>query len=255
MHRPGSLAERGLIESIQVEFSTRWAPYLKIMARPGRARIAADHDGRTSRRKQLNKRIARNLFVTVVTAVLVACVTINVYFPEAAAERAADRFIQDVIGPETSADGASGDGVSHNNGRPGLNPLFALIGMFIPSAHAQSVDIDIESPQINAIKQRMTERQREHLAAWLDAGAIGLDNSGLIEVRDRSAVSLSERREMEQVVAEENADRRAVYREIAVANGHPEWEERIRETFAERWVANARAGWYYQDESGNWLRK
>ena len=67
--------------------------------------------------------------------------------------------------------------------------------------------------------------------------------------------ALSERRQMEQVVAEENADRRAVYREIAVANGHPEWEERIRETFADRWIANARPGWYYQDESGNWQRK
>ena len=48
----------------------------------------------------LNKRIARHALLLGVTAVLVACVTINVYFPEAAAERAADRFIQDVIGPE-----------------------------------------------------------------------------------------------------------------------------------------------------------
>lgn len=198
----------------------------------------------------MNKRIARNVFVAAVTAVLVACVTINVYFPEAAAERAADRFIQDVIGPEMAP-----DEVSRKIPEARFNPIEALVGILIPSAHAQSVDIDIESPQINAIKQRMVERQRQHLAAWLDAGAIGLDNTGLVEIRDRSAVALSERRQMEQVVAEENADRRAVYREIAVANGHPEWEERIRETFADRWIANARPGWYYQDESGNWQRK
>ncbi|MEX0915145.1 MAG: YdbL family protein [Wenzhouxiangellaceae bacterium] len=198
----------------------------------------------------MSKRIARNVFVAGVTAVLVACVTINVYFPEAAAERAADRFIQDVIGPEMAP-----DEVSRHSPRGGFNPVAALAGILIPSAHAQSVDIDIEGPQINAIKQRMTERQREHLAAWLDAGAIGLDNTGLVEIRDRSAVPLAERRQMEQVVAEENADRRAVYREIAVANGHPEWEDRIRETFAERWVANARPGWFYQDDSGTWQRK
>lgn len=209
----------------------------------------------------MTKRIARNLFVAVVTAVLVACVTINVYFPEAAAERAADRFIQDVIGPESEAEEAFMDRPMPNGERPGVQPTFnpvaILAGILVPSAHAQSqsMNIDIESPQINAIKQRMVERQREHLSGWLDAGAIGLDNSGLVEIRDRSAVSLSERRQMEQVVAEENADRRAVYREIAVANGHPEWEERIRETFAERWIANARSGWYYQDESGNWQRK
>jgi len=207
----------------------------------------------------LTKRITRNLFVAVVTAVLVACVTINVYFPEAAAERAADRFIQDVIGPQAETEGAllsrpgaSGDGRVASRS---FNPVALLAGIVIPSAHAQSVNIDVEGPQINAIKQRMVERQRQHLAAWLNAGAIGLDNTGLIEIRDRSAVPLSERRQMEQIVAEENADRRAVYREIAVANGHPEWEERIRETFADRWIANAREGWYYQDESGNWQRK
>lgn len=198
----------------------------------------------------MNKRIARNVFVTAVTAVLVACVTINVYFPEAAAERAADRFIQDVIGPEMTP-----EEVSRSSHPVRFNPLEVLAGIIIPSAQAQSMDIDIESPQINAIKARMTERQREHLAAWFDAGAIGLDNTGLVEIRDRSAVPLSERRQMEQIVAEENADRRAVYREIAVANGHPEWEQQIRETFAERWVANARSGWYYQDESGAWQRK
>ena len=199
----------------------------------------------------LNKRIARHALLLGVTAVLVACVTINVYFPEAAAERAADRFIQDVIGPEEGADEVSGP----PEREPGFNPLAALAGILIPSAHAQAVDIDINTPQINAIKQRMKKRQREHLAGWLSAGAIGLDNNGLIAIRDRSSVPLSERRRLEQVVGEENADRRAVYREIAVANGHPEWEEQIRETFAERWIANARAGWHYQDDSGAWQRK
>jgi len=207
----------------------------------------------------LTKRIARNLFVAVVTAVLVACVTINVYFPEAAAERAADRFIQDVIGPQTETEGAllSPQSSSSNSrvASRSFNPIAILAEIVMPSAHAQSVNIDIEGPQINAIKQRMVERQRQHLAAWLDAGAIGLDNTGLVEIRDRSAVPLAERRRMEQIVAEENADRRAVYREIAVANGHPEWEEQIRETFADRWIANARDGWHYQDESGNWQRK
>ena len=32
--------------------------------------------------------------------VLAACVTINVYFPAAAAEKAADRIIEDIWGPE-----------------------------------------------------------------------------------------------------------------------------------------------------------
>lgn len=56
-------------------------------------------------------------------------------------------------------------------------------------------------------------------------------------------------------MAEENRDRSAVYREIAIANGHPEWEEQIQETFAKEWAQKARKGWYYQDASGAWRQK
>jgi uncharacterized protein YdbL (DUF1318 family) len=46
-----------------------------------------------------------------------------------------------------------------------------------------------------------------------------------------------------------------VYREIALANGHAEWEGQIREAFARQWIERAHAGWYYQDASGAWKRK
>ena len=46
----------------------------------------------------------------------------------------------------------------------------------------------------------------------------------------------------------------ALYREIARLNGHPEWVDDIRRTFAERWVAKADRGWYYR-EGGAWKQK
>jgi len=177
---------------------------------------------------------------------LAACVTINVYFPEAAAERAADRFIQDVLGE---------NGVNGEVPPPPTSQNFHWSDLFIASAHAQTANINIDTPQIEAIKERMAERQRSQLAAWFDAGAIGFSNNGLVEIRDRSAVGLADRRNLERVVGEENSDRNAVYREIAVANGHPEWEDDIRDTFARQWIANARSGWYYQREDGSWVQK
>jgi uncharacterized protein len=189
------------------------------------------------------KRIVSLLAIAAVMT-LAACVTINVYFPEAAAERAADRFIQDVIG---------------DNGRAEVPPPtssgFHWSNLFIASAHAQSPNINIDTPQIQAIKERMAERHRSQLSDWFHAGAIGFTNNGLVEIRDRSAVPLADRRNLERVVAEENSDRNAVYREIAVANGHPEWESDIRETFARQWIANARSGWYYQQADGSWTQK
>ncbi|GAB4178384.1 MAG: YdbL family protein [Wenzhouxiangellaceae bacterium] len=196
----------------------------------------------------------RRFSVIMLVLAIGACVTINVYFPEAAAEQAADRFIRDVIGAESET-----PPVEQGTGQraPSMAEGFAsgLLNLIVAPAWAQEADIDISSPQIEAIKARMSARHKQYLEAWYDAGAIGFGNDGLVVIRDRAAVPLSDRRKLEQIVAEENADRRAVYREIAVANGHPEWEDQIRETFARRWIANARPGWYYQDADGAWKQK
>ena len=194
----------------------------------------------------------RTVFACSVLTALVACVTINVYFPEAAAEEAADRFIENVIGPEDAA--ATGDQASRpqaGNWLMRLNPLDLLF----PAAHAQNVNIDINTPQIRAIQRRMEERFQSTLSAYFNSGAVGLTNDALVEIRDLGAVPLAERNQLKAAVTEENNDRRAVYREIAVANGHPEWEDQIRGTFASRWIANARPGWYYQNSSGAWVQK
>ncbi len=182
-----------------------------------------------------------------------SCVTINVYFPAAAAEKAAEKFVGDVLGEPQK------DGSLFFPGDPLRGNLLLLAGnvmdYFVPSAAAQQAEIDINTPQINAIKARMAQRQRDSLNAFFDAGAIGFGNDGLVVLRDRAAVPLNERRNLESVVAEENRDRKAVYREIAVANGHPEWEADIQKTFAQQWVSNAHKGWYYQDASGAWVQK
>jgi uncharacterized protein YdbL (DUF1318 family) len=191
--------------------------------------------------------------------VLAACVTINVYFPAAAAERAAEEFVGDVLGEEQK-DSSLFEPLRENPrdwlARVGVTAGAAVLDALVPSAQAQSqASIDINTPQINAIKSRMAERQRSSLNAWFDAGAIGFGNDGLVVIRDRAAVPLNERRNLETVVADENRDRSAVYREIAVANGHPEWEGDIQKTFAKEWAAKAKPGWSYQDEGGAWKQK
>jgi uncharacterized protein YdbL (DUF1318 family) len=189
---------------------------------------------------------------------LVACVTINVYFPAAAAERAAEEFVGDVLG-ETPKDGSRFDPLQNSLPDAQQHPLLlaamGLLDAIIPTAHAQQASIDINTPQINAIKSRMAQRQNSSLNAWFDAGAIGFGNDGFVAILDRAKVPLNERRNLESVVADENRDRAAVYREIAVANGHPEWEKDIQQTFAKEWSAKARAGWNYQDAGGNWTQK
>jgi len=199
----------------------------------------------------MKKLRAALVFCTVL--VVGACVTINVYFPAAAADRAAEKFVGDVLG-EPQQDGSLFDPFGRSRSFM-LLAASEVLDFFVPSAEAQQAEIDINTPQINAIKARMAQRQRSSLNAFFDAGAIGFSNDGFVTIRDRAAVPLSERRKLESIVAEENRDRAAVYREIAVANGHPEWEKDIQETFARQWVGNAHKGWYYQDSGGGWKQK
>lgn len=198
--------------------------------------------------KKLNAALILGALFTVA-----ACVTINVYFPAAAAERAAEQFVGDVLG-ESNEEGSLFDPLEPPAGIA-LIAAAGLVDFLIADAQAQQAEIEINTPQINAIKARMAQRQRNQLDSLFDAGAIGFSSDGFVTVRDRSAVPLSERRSLESVVADENRDRKAVYREIAVANGHPEWESEIQQTFAKEWVRNARRGWYYQDSGGAWRQK
>jgi uncharacterized protein YdbL (DUF1318 family) len=198
------------------------------------------------------KKLSMALIMGLILAVT-ACVTINVYFPAAAAERAAEKFVGDVLGEPKD------EGSLINPFEPPAHVVLmaaaGLVDFFVEDAQAQQVEIEINTPQINAIKARMAARQKQTLDPLFDAGAIGFTANGLVSIRDRSAVPLSERRNLESAVADENRDREAVYREIAVANGHPEWEKDIQEIFAKEWVQNARKGWYYQEPNGAWRQK
>lgn len=189
---------------------------------------------------------------------ITGCITVNVYFPAAAAEEAADRIIREVYGEklermEQSAPEQGDDQSSYDSSlEPGI--AMNLLYFIVPAAHAQSADISISTPAIHSLKEKMKQRH-SRLQPYYNSGAIGMDRRGLLDLRDPRAVSIKERNEVNQLVAAENQDRNALYVEIARANGHPEWEEDIRSTFARRWVANAPPGWYFMDSSGNWKQK
>ena len=105
------------------------------------------------------------------------------------------------------------------------------------------------------IQARMAGRFDATLRKGFDAGALGFGRDGLVVLREPGALELKDRVGMQQAVADDNRDRKAVYKEVAVANGHPEWEPRIREVFAKQWVDSARGGWWYQDAGGGWKQK
>ena len=199
------------------------------------------------------RKIAISLAV-MMTAFVVACVTINVYFPEAAAVEAADRIIDKVRGEP------SGEPTTRlqREGADSVPVVVALAGgmtrLLISDAHAQeAVDFDKPSPEKQALENSLAARFPS-LRPFLDSGAIGLTDSGLLEIRDRNLVPLKDRNTVVQLVAAQNNDWNALYAEIARLNNRPEWQDSIRRTFAQRWVAKAEKGWYYR-EGGTWKQK
>lgn len=128
----------------------------------------------------------------------------------------------------------------------------ALVLGFAMLASAQG-NLEIDTPAISALKQSMQQRHAQ-LAPMYAAGAIGLAADGTIALRDASSVPLAQRGQINTLVSAENADRGALYREIARANGHPEWEADVRRTFAQRWIDRAQPGWWVQS-GGGWTQK
>lgn len=193
-------------------------------------------------------------------ALLAGCVTINVYFPAAAAQKAADKVISNIMGSDSgsAAPANSAPPASSGNDPSRHEPLaMRVLDAVIPAANAAEpqANLDIQTPEIEAIEARMRDRFQSILRGLLDSGAIGFTHNGDVAIHDASRIPLSQRAQATQTIAAENSDRALLYKQIGIANGHPEWAQSMREAFAKRWISRARAGWWYQDASGNWQRK
>jgi hypothetical protein len=108
---------------------------------------------------------------------LTACVTINIYFPAAAAEEAARTIVRDVLkGEEGDAPSppVQGDKESHQL-RPG--PLMLALGVLlenlVPAAQAAQADININTPGIRAIRSSMQGRQSSLAPFYRSRGRAG----------------------------------------------------------------------------------
>ncbi|WP_017942346.1 MULTISPECIES: YdbL family protein [unclassified Thioalkalivibrio] len=199
--------------------------------------------------------------LALVLALMAGCVTINIYFPTAAAEEAARAIVRDALqlpdaeaAPESES-GAQLPAQPRHAGSAGATPALAwVLERLVSPAAAQSPDLQIETPAINRIRASMRERAPQ-LAPHFRSGAIGFGNNADVVIRDLSDVPLRDRSTVQRLISEENSDRDSLYREIARANDRPDWERQIRETFARVWVEEAPAGYWYQDRNGQWQQK
>ena len=134
-----------------------------------------------------------------------------------------------------------------------LGLWLVLVGVFAANWATAAADLELNTPAISALKASMQARHSQ-LSPFYDSGAVGLTQDGKIAVKDAAAVPLKDRGGLNSLVSAENADRAKLYKEIATANGHPEWQADIQNTFAGRWIDKAQSGWWVLG-AGGWAKK
>lgn len=194
--------------------------------------------------------------VAATAVALAACITVNVYFPEAAikdlsqqiekqVQKEAERKQQEEPKPaeEAAPQGGATSGL-----------LDTLLGATV--AHAQVAEPGVTSPAIRKIIDSRASRVAQ-LDAFKAQGVIGENNRGLVEARNlESLADLKARADVQRLVKAENTDREALYKEIAAAEGVDLAQlPRIQETYAETLRANAKPGHWIQEPGGDWKQK
>ena len=179
-----------------------------------------------------------------------ACVTVNIYFPAAAVERAADQIVKEPWGGPAKP--ATPVPQPQSRSLFSRNRLLAL--SFVSEAFAQDADINVTNPAIRALKESIKNRSNA-IKPYMDRGNVGIARDGLLAVRSADGLNLKERAEVNQLIDAENKDREALYAEIAKANGIPKENiPKIKSIFAKSWIEQAQPGWWIQS-NGNWQKK
>lgn len=119
---------------------------------------------------------------------------------------------------------------------------------------AQAPDLRVESPLTVELRESMKNQFRQ-LRPWVENGALGFKMDGTIVVRDPSVVPLSERQALTILLNANARDKAALYREIARLNGQPQLEQEVAASTASRMRDRMPAGWWIQDDNGNWAQK
>jgi uncharacterized protein YdbL (DUF1318 family) len=181
---------------------------------------------------------------------VISCVTVNIYFPAAEVQKAADVIVEDVRQLEKKQEQKPQE-------QQKLNQLYQKIknlswGSTV--AYAQ-IDIEISTPAIRALKDSLRQRFAQ-LKTFYNNGNIGENNTGLLENRDLGNLNLKEKADLSRLVEQENKDRKDLYTEIMKANKFgPDVLPRIQKMFANSWREKSQSGWWIQKDNGEWEKK
>ena len=181
--------------------------------------------------------------------ILTGCLTINVYFPAAAVQEAANQFVDEVQNTKGNQPPGEKASPSPTDNHSFLFPLISV-------AHAEEQDATkINTPVARQILDEMKNYQNA-IAALKDKGVIGESNKGMLVDRNLKSLPLKDRSEANRLLATSNGQRMKLYLEVIRANNYPEEKlDEVQKIFAKSWRSKAQTGWWIQNEDGSWAKK
>lgn len=195
------------------------------------------------------KRISIVFGVLSCMILIIACVTVNIYFPAGEIQQAADEIVEDI---RTEQEGEKGSFLD----RDVLQWLARLIPSLGPDHAYAQVDIKVSTPAIRALEDSMAKRFTS-LKPFYKRGVLGENNRGYLEIHDESGLSVKERSELRKLVTAENRDRKNLYKEILEANElDDQFLDEVEGLFANSWrEENVISSTWIQEDNGKWVQK
>ena len=178
-----------------------------------------------------------------------ACITVNIYFPEATVKKTADEIVDEIRKKDAKEKPVS-EVIKEEEAQPSPEGSIAAG----PAAFGQQ-ETNVSNPAIRALKEAM-KRRFALLKPSFDSGHIGESNAGLVGVRGEEGLNLKDKAALRGLVKDENADRMNLYAEVAKSlDIEASQIGRIQQIFAASWINAASPGWWIQKENGEWIKK
>ncbi len=183
---------------------------------------------------------------------LFSCLTINIYFPEAEVQKAAEEIVDEIRKEAEDKDKKDKEAqmFEMEQAMSGGGGSFSLVS----SLYAQE-ETEVTTPKIRALQQSMKVRFPK-LKPFFEKGNVGEGNDGFLKIRDESGLNLKDKAMLRNLERDENNDRKNMYAEVARAKEIEASQiPKIQKIFAAQWIKKAESGWWIQKENGEWTKK
>ncbi|MDR4503300.1 MAG: YdbL family protein [Candidatus Scalindua sp.] len=179
-----------------------------------------------------------------------AVITVNIYFPTEAVEKAAEKIIEEIEGGKEA------------EAQPGGKSPQSLFWRNVPRltfssspVYAEEMDLNITTPAIRMVIDSMKARNTE-IMHYKEMGVIGESHDGMLIIRDMNNLGGEDIRTVKRLLRAENDDREVLYTELATANKIAASEAyKIKTIFAKTRKEKAESGHWFRDDAGTWTQK